>query len=90
MAKIIAQRGTPLSVFKIEKGVSLMPKDPVSRKYPFTQMEVGDSFFIENPAIDDIGRIRSSACIYGKRTNKKFSIRKDGQKSGSYRCWRLL
>jgi hypothetical protein len=53
---------------------------PVSKKgrprvYPFQDMEVGDCFTItdaSDPRTD--GRVRASACNYGKRASKKFSV----------------
>jgi len=49
-------------------------------KYPFADMEVGQSF--EIPANG-----RTAASVYGARTNKKFATRK--MEDGTFRCWRL-
>ena len=87
MAKIITSKETSSSVFKIEKDVPHTTW--IERKYPFSQMIVGDSFFIETPTIKELRRIRSSACVYGTRVGWKFSIRKEVKKPGSYRCWRI-
>ena len=73
---------------EIEKGVPLPkrsrgPGRPRSGKYPFQQMEVGDSFLISNVASNSV------ACISGrwaKRTGFKFSQRKV---EGGYRVWRV-
>ena len=68
--------------YKIEKGILIPP--PVRRtKYPFGQMEVGDSVFI---ADDGGGRVIAAACEYGKRHNKKFSCR---TVDGGVRVWRI-
>lgn len=65
---------------KIEKGVP-MPKSG-RKKYPFGQMEVGDSFYTEN----HFRTVAPSACGYGQRHGKKFSVRKEGEGT---RCWRI-
>ena len=60
--------------FKIDKGIELPKrKAPVShRKYPWDELEVGDSFFIPKKKIVGIGNIRLAA---EKRLNRKFSGR---------------
>jgi hypothetical protein len=66
-------------MMKIEKGIE-MPK-----RYPYDDMEVGDSFVVP----DEVTRtsISASAYIYGKRYGKKFSVRKDATKV--LRVWRI-
>jgi hypothetical protein len=70
--------------YKIEKGI----KSPAAGgwKYPFKQMQPGDSFLIKEDAME-VARIRTAAYHYG-RENKgiKFSIRKT---DSGFRCWRL-
>lgn len=69
----------------IEKGVPLPQKQQHKKRksiYPFDEMEVGDSFLIQ----ENDKKVRASACVYAKRTGKKFSIRKTGT---AHRCWRL-
>lgn len=70
--------------FRIEKGIDL-PKfsGDQSRRYPFPDMEVGDSFAI--PPEQAI-RIRTAANNWGKLNGRKFSTRKHG---GGYRVWRI-
>lgn len=53
------------------------------RKYPFGDMQIGDSFAVNG---DIRTRLVSAASRYGARNNKKFSIRKDGD---AFRCWRI-
>lgn len=45
-------------------------------KYPWAEMEVGESRTIENITID---KISPSATMYGKRNSKKFKCKTDGQ-----------
>lgn len=70
-----------MSDMKIEKGVP-MPKNKRATKYPFAEMEVGDSFYVE----PDNGSIHAAASWYGKRNNKKFATRKEGE---GRRIWRI-
>lgn len=52
--------------------------------YPFDKMEVGDSFLL--PSGVKPGLVSQNGFRYGKKTNKKFSIRNTAQ---GYRCWRI-
>jgi len=70
-------------MFKIEKGITRPPGEPGVRKYPFSQMEIGDSFLIPQ---DYMTRVRAAAHRHGERTRTKFTIRR--MEDGSYRCWR--
>jgi hypothetical protein len=64
-------------MYKIEKGVLL-----AKSKYPFRQMEIGDSFFVENGN----GRIlRPAASNAGLAAGRKYTVRKV---DGGYRVWR--
>ena len=72
-----------MSEFKIDKDVPIPEgAGKKSYKYPFSEMEVGDSFFT------DVLRekLYPAASYYGKRNGKKFSIRK---MEGGYRVWRI-
>lgn len=78
-----------MTEYKIEKKVA-MPKRAAhpgrKPKYPFNDMEVGDSFYIGSR--QDAIRVRGALqhrMIRGKAKDK-FSVRK--QDDGSYRCWR--
>lgn len=64
---------------KIEKGIPLR----LYYKYPFGDMEVGDSFFAENIKTSCLA---NAAHQYGTRHNMKFTCRKEG--TGS-RVWRI-
>ena len=74
-------------MYEIEKNV------PVAEpwggyRYPFKQMEIGDSFFI--PADGDLKKTKSSmasrATRYGARTGKRFVVR---NVNGGIRVWRV-
>lgn len=67
---------------KIEKGVPLPKRRGTKRsKYPFADMEVGDSFFFSETR----ERVSAAARAYGARTKKKFASRVDGD---GCRIWR--
>jgi len=65
-------------MFQIEKNV------PLPKKYPFDEMEVGDSFEL----LDTMKRntVNIAARRYGDKTGKKFVVRTKDKK---LRCWRL-
>ena len=70
------------SKYEIEKNIS-MPKARSSKyNFPFDEMEIGNSFFVDK---SEFSRARASASIYGKANNKKFETRV-GAKGG--RVWR--
>lgn len=80
-----------MGTIQIEKDVPI-PADDSRRvsKYPFRDMEVGDSFFVAcengNPAKAAIA-VRSSAIIWGKRKgHRKFTTR---IVEGGVRVWRI-
>jgi len=62
--------------FKIEKGIEI--PDGWS-KYPFSKMEVGDSFFVKTKS-------GKSAYMYSKRHGMRFTVRKEGD---GFRIWRI-
>ncbi len=70
--------------FKIEKNLPIARVKKAKAIYPFGGMEVGDSF--EYDAVIH-NKVTPAACCYGKRHNKKFSIRKIDDKK--YRIWRI-
>ena len=77
-----------MNYFKVEKGLSI-PKQIKRRrepKYPFADMQPGDSFSF---LFEDEARIRTSAYYYSKRTGAEFTLRKDPQRPGYGRCWRV-
>lgn len=68
-------------MIKIDKGMP-MPKSKSEKKYPFREMEIGDSFFEE-----EVNRrlLASYASELGKKIGMKFSIRRV---DGGIRVWR--
>lgn len=70
-------------MFKIEKNVP-RPHYNAHGKYPFKDMEVGDSFLInDNTKYQAVG---NAASVFGKIHKRKFSIRKTPE---GHRCWRV-
>jgi hypothetical protein len=73
------------ATFKIEKGIPI-PPDPRGRtegsKYPFLQMEVGDSVYL--PGKKSVGSILKYA--RSKKPELRFTTRTDGQ---GIRVWRI-
>jgi hypothetical protein len=72
-----------MSEYKVDKRVPL-PNSVKRNQYPFGEMEVGHSFMFD-PA--EYLKVASAGSYYGKRNNKKFSIR--NLRDGTYRCWRV-
>lgn len=70
------------SAFKIEKGV---PAPGRRTKYPFGEMEVGDSFFVEH---GNASALSNAACSYARYWKKpfKYSARRV---DGGARIWRI-
>lgn len=53
------------------------------RKYPFNDMEPGDSFLINGFPVE---RVKMAAYAYAKKHSHKFAVRKTDE---GYRCWRI-
>ena len=58
---------------------------PLPTKYPFEQMEVGDSFALPPSASRE--NVAAATSRYGKNHKKIFTVRKSND--GTFRCWRL-
>lgn len=77
--------------YKIEKNIE-MPSKISSRKgttkYPFAEMEIGDSFIID-PSLKSKTQLSSTANDWAKRNGltKRFSVR--AISNGDYRLWRI-
>ncbi len=71
--------------FKIEKGVPLSSNTVGDPKYPFRDMDVGDSFSIEGGGVA-ANLVRAASANETRKSGKRFSTRKF---EGGYRCWRI-
>lgn len=71
--------------FKIEIGIPIPPEpEPKKAKYPFAEMEVGDSFrFLGKLKVS----VRQAATLYAHRdgSRKEFVVQPEGD---DYRIWR--
>ena len=76
--------------YEIDKGIPLKERrGGGSPKYPFKDMEVGDSFFIkcDGGHVNKRARAVSKAgCVYGKKTGTVFTIR---NVDNGVRVWRV-
>jgi hypothetical protein len=71
------------SLYPIEKDIPLPAQ--VEARYPFAQMEVGDSIFCK-----ELKTLKSAAFNHGNKSGKKFTVQKatrEGVPGG--RCWRI-
>lgn len=66
----------------VDKGISVPSILAVKGKYPWSLMDIGDSFFIEGKAPKDISGPRANA---ERKTGAKFISRKV---QGGVRIWR--
>ena len=71
---------------KIETNVP-MPKATRSTKYPFRDMNVGESVFFDNEPNGSQSNPAISAHMLSKRNDFKFATRKE---NGGVRIWRIL
>lgn len=72
---------------KIEKGISIKPL-VVKKKYPLSDMVVGDSFLITLESGDKINTIRCHLYKWGEENKKKFSMKRIS--FDQIRVWRIL
>lgn len=73
-------------MIKIDKGIPLPPAircRGAAPKYPWHEMNVGDSFFAQGVKASSISRL---AIVTGKACGRKFSTRKE---SDGVRVWRI-
>ena len=73
--------------FSVDKNVPLIDAKSGGRKYPFSEMSVGDSFLVspEESGIAEMS-IRAAARMYGMRNKMKFTCR---IVDGGIRVWRI-
>jgi hypothetical protein len=90
-------------MFKIEKGVPLPPQERgrgAISKYPFAEMEVGDSFSLPLTGEKGTGgstyykwdkstrKLTNASIHHARRHGKKFTVR-EMKEEGVARCWRV-
>ncbi len=75
-----------ITEFKIEKGIEL--PNPKETKYPFAEMEVGDSFIFADYTRERMGSASTGANSWAKTKGNgwKFSVRKTAD--NKIRIWR--
>lgn len=81
-----AARAQRAARYPIEKGVPLpdhQRRGSQNSRYPFPDMEVGDSFAFEE---HEHRRVAQAAHAYKKRTGRGFTVRRV---DGGGRCWRI-
>ena len=75
--------------FEIETSVPFPAPARNVRKYPLSEMAIGDSFFASAPDSDRGGTqalISATVSAFARRSGKKFTVR---QVDGGVRVWRL-
>ena len=73
-------------MYEIEKNVPIPTIPYEQRKYPWTEMEVGDSFFIKCNGVE-LRKIQVNISSCAKRFGpKKFTVKKH---EDGLRCWRV-
>lgn len=76
----------------IEKGIPIPPdcrNGGKPRKYPFDEMEIGDSFLCHGPSPSTImNRLMAAASNYRKRNQNEFKIATRSMDDG-VRVWRI-
>jgi hypothetical protein len=70
-----------MDIIKIDKNIPMPEKWSAKKKYPISELEVGDSFEVD--ALFE-NNVRTSSYRF---PDKKFTVLK--QKNGTYRCWRI-
>ena len=76
---------TDVSTYKVENKAVIRPRMEIS-SYPFGKMKVGQSFYFEPAAVNDLMKLRGAAAHFGNRNGMKFSVVRDGE---GFRCGRI-
>lgn len=71
--------------YKIEKNVPT-PRTVTKTRYPFAEMEIGDSFLIKTAEEND--KVRNAAMMYRIRNSPKFIVTIQRVENG-WRLWRI-
>lgn len=77
LKQVSSERNDGLGYPQIEKGV---PLSTLHCKYPFSKMEIGDSFVSQHQ------KVRGVASHHGHKHNMKFTVSKTGN---GFRVWRV-
>lgn len=76
-------------MYHIEKNIPMPPKREVGVKYPFSAMDVGDSFFVPVSPGDSKEKLQARIHSAQKKNKtiggRRFTVR---QSEGGVRCWR--
>ena len=67
--------------FKIETDV---PVPPIFARYPFAQMQLGDSFVMPQ---EQVSKARNAASAFARKRGVKFLFRRVD--NDTFRCWRI-
>jgi hypothetical protein len=60
--------------YAVKKYDKVPPKPQNISRYPFKNMEVGDSFVVPFNEVASVASLRVSACVTGKRLQFKFRV----------------
>jgi hypothetical protein len=71
---------------KIERNVPPPPTAATLQEYPFTEMNVGDSFWVEDPNGRVQARIQAKLCYYKRTSGTNWTTRRI---DGGVRVWRI-
>jgi len=69
--------------FKIESGIPISPPARRGASYPFSVMEIGQSFAVPR---ENGPRMRNAAAQASMRTPRRFVVRASATE---FRCWRI-
>lgn len=80
-----------MTEIKIEKNIPIAPKRapgrPSKSKYPFNEMEIGDSFFVSGITLSTINcTVRKFRMRNARNDGLKFTVR---AVDGGFRVWRV-
>ena len=74
---------------EFQEGMEIPESVPRNNKYNLHKMNVGQHFYCENYAPEDIQRLRMAICNYARRNNKKFITRKlEDDQGDKFLVWR--
>jgi len=83
-----------MSEYKIEKNIPITKGVGYKEVYPFTKMEVGDSFAINCKSVKDTSNQRLKVLNYARQfilnTNSKMKFRTKVQPNNVVRVWRTF